>query len=143
MQCVGTSTATLQSQARPGEWKLQRQNVEWRIRWLEHRLKELNYQHTRYATRLEGLETSELKSEPAKVHQCLYHAHAVQPASFSLTNRFSPTIKRLQALYDLLSHHGLLTTPSATGSHAHMWYHHAVPCLIQLKAVQPRTTFRS
>lgn len=56
----GMAGATAQSAAatsgRSNAWKTRRRGVEWRIRWLEHRLQELHHQQRRYETRLAKLQ---------------------------------------------------------------------------------------
>lgn len=53
--------------ARSNAWKAQRRSVEWRIRWLEHRLRELRNQQLRHASRLRrAQETSTLPDDGDK-----------------------------------------------------------------------------
>ena len=36
------------------DWKVQRQGVQWRMRWLEHRMRELAHQRAQYRAKLAG-----------------------------------------------------------------------------------------
>ena len=40
--------AAAASSGQPNAWKSKRRSTEWRVRWLELRLRELKYQQTRY-----------------------------------------------------------------------------------------------
>lgn len=52
--------------AQPNAWKGRRRCTEWRIRWLELRLRELKYQQGRYEKQLEQLSMTPNDSVGAK-----------------------------------------------------------------------------
>ena len=50
--------AAAASSGQPNAWKSKRRCTEWRVRWLELRLRELKYQQSRYQQQLDRLTSS-------------------------------------------------------------------------------------